>query len=460
MKTQIGIAALLVAMTAGCGDLNIPDLNSPGLETMEHPKREHVTAAATGLLIGHRRGMGVQNGYVAILGVLGREAHIWDSADSRFVDELIKGKLDPGTPAFGGNFWVSPYANIRNANILIHALDVVEGVTEGEKEAMLGFAKTIQALDFLVVINTHPDTGAPIDVDRPANRVRPEEMPPIESRDAVFAHIAALLEAGRAHLEAGGAAFPFKLNSGFAGFDAPAKFLQVNRAIAARVAVYRGRHAEALAHLGQSFLSEEKLDASDLEGFGVYNVYGTSTGDSPSGLNGPNILVHESVLADAEKKANGEVDDRVARKIAPTAEQTYDGVKSSHRFKLYPTNSSRVAIIRNEELILLRAEANLALQNIAEAERDLNLIRVKSGGLAERADLNASNALEELLEQRRYSLLFEGGHRWLDLRRHGKLQTLPKDRPNDQIHEGFPLPQAETDARKGHTPPVQPTPGD
>jgi hypothetical protein len=117
---------------------------------------------------------------------------------------------------------------------------------------------------------------------------------------------------------------------------------------------------------------------------------------------------------------------------------------------MYPRIDSPVAIIRNEELILLRAEANIGLGRVAAAAADINFIRINSGGLAPRLGLNAGNILDELLKQKRYSLLFEGGHRWIDARRYGKLGTLPIDQPGKQrVHPFFPIPQPECDARGG-----------
>ena len=45
-------------------------------------------------------------------------------------------------------------------------------------------------------------------------------------------------------------------------------------------------------------------------------------------------------------------------------------------------------------------------------------------------------------------LLFEGGHRWIDARRYGKLGTLPIDLPGQRVQTAFPIPTAETDARR------------
>jgi hypothetical protein len=54
--------------------------------------------------------------------------------------------------------------------------------------------------------------------------------------------------------------------------------------------------------------------------------------------------------------------------------------------------------------------------------------------------------MHALLYERRYSLLFEGGHRWIDSRRLGKLADLPLD--GGFIHTDMPIPTAETDPRK------------
>jgi hypothetical protein len=74
---------------------------------------------------------------------------------------------------------------------------------------------------------------------------------------------------------------------------------------------------------------------------------------------------------------------------------------------------------------------------------------VHSGGLTERTDITAGNALDELLKQRRYSLLFEGGHSLIDFRRYGRLEELPLDRPDDVRNAQYPIPKNEMDARGG-----------
>ncbi len=439
MKQQVLLALCATSLGLGACGLDVPNLNNPSLESFqERPTPAAIYSASTGLLIGNRAGVSAQAGYVAQLGILGRESFTLDAADPRYVTEMVRGNLDPGSPAFGGSNWANPYANIRNANTLLAALDKVNGVSDAQKEAIQGFAKTIQALDFLVVINTRDTNGAPINV----GGLITEPLGEIESKEAVFAHIVTLLEEAKGHLNAGGDAFPFPLSSGYTGFNKPKDFLKFNRALAARVYVYRGDFNAALTALGESF-----LDTTKPLTLGVYHTFSTGPGDVPNALKNDNIYANPTLRTDADLKANGAIDDRVTRKTASADETKYDdNLKSDLVFTLYDSQSTPVPIIRNEELILLRAEANIGLRNYGPATEDINFIRTTSGGLEPRTDLGEANILDELLKQKRYSLLFEGGHRWIDMRRYGKLDQL--DKAGGIIHDKFPLPKSETDARQ------------
>jgi hypothetical protein len=432
------IATLSALLLAGCS-FDVPDLNRPGLDQiLANPTPAAVEAVATGLLAGARADMAERIGYVSELGILGRESYVLSGSDDRFVTELLNGvTLDPGTTNFGGNFWVTPYANIRNANLLIDALPNTPGLSDQDKESIRGFAKTMMALDFLKIINTHDVNGAAIDVDLPIG-----QLAPLVGKDAVFTRIALLLDQAQTHLGAAGAAFPMPLSNGFTNFNTPAQFIKVNRALAARVAVYRKQFAAALTALSQSF-----LDTSAPLTLGAFHSYGLGSGDAQNNLNTVDILAHPSIVTDAENKPDGTPDNRLTAKVAAVTPVTLYGLTSAYGFTIYPNKDSPIPIIRNEELILLRAEANIGLGNVSAAAADINLIRTTSGGLAPRL-LTASNILDELLKQKRYSLLFEGGHRWIDARRYGKLGTLPIDLAGQRVQSNFPIPQSEVDARK------------
>ena len=440
-RTIATVAVLLLA--SACKDLVVPDYNNTSLDDLtNNPTPTKIAQAAQGLMVGTRVGIGEQNGYVSLLGIVGRESYNFDPADPRFITEMLVGPLDGGSPAFGGNLFAAPYRNIRNANILLGALGTVVGMTTAQKAAVEGYAKTIQALDYLNVINTRDDLGAPLDVN-----IGPTDAPaPIVAKAAVLAYISTLLDDALTQLNAGGTAFPFALSPGFAGFDTPATFARFNRALKARVEVYRGNYAAALTALNGSF-----IDTSAPLTLGVYHSYGDGSGDTQNvlfDLTGK-ILAHPSIVTDAENKPDGTPDARLLSKVAQLpAPRTVQGVTSDRVFTIYNSNTTPIPIIRNEELILLRAEARYFTNDFVGALSDINFIRTTSGGLAARGPfVNQADFVAELLRQRRYSLLFEGGHRWIDVRRFGLLSTLPLAVGTHTIPSRFPFPEAECLAR-------------
>jgi starch-binding outer membrane protein, SusD/RagB family len=450
MKLRRALAAVsLLFVVAACGDdLLIPDYNNPSLEDLENsPTPASIAAAATGLLVGMRDEFDDRNGYVSLLGIIGRESYNFDGADPRFITEMLEGSLNPSSPAFGGNLWTDRYRNIRLGTIILNGIDRVTAFTDEQKEALRGYVKTLQAHELLLVVNTRDVNGVALDFDR----VPTEAPAPLSSRAEALTRVAQLLDEARTHLENGGSTFPFPLSSGFAGFDTPETFIRFNRALKARVEVYRGQYAAALSALNESFIT---LDPAQLD-LGVYHVFTTGAGDDVNELfdprTAPDILAHPSIVTDAELRPNGEVDLRVQRKIRTVTSRTVQNITTDKAFTIYDNLDAPIPIIRNEELILLRAEANIGLGQNAAALSDLNFIRVNSGGLAPLV-LPLQATLTELLRQKRYSLLFEGGHRWIDLRRYNRLNELPLDRSNHLRNAAFPIPEAECLARDQETP--------
>lgn len=436
----LGSACLVFA---SCRDLTVPDFNNSSLEDLtSNPTPAKVASAAQGLLIGARVQHGLQNGYVSLLGILGRESYNLDPADPRFITEMLISGLDGGSPAFGGNLFAFPYRNIRAANILLDALEIVPVMSAAEKEAVRGFTKTIQAYDYLRVINTRDNLGAPLDV-----RGAPTADPaPIADKATVLSQVATLLDEGFAHLQAGGSVFPFNPSPGFASFNTPAKFATFNRALKAQVEAYRRQYASALTALSSSF-----LDPAAPLTLGAYHSFSTASGDIQNLLFDPTgraIVAHQSIITDAQLRPNSTPDARVS-KVAPIpVPRTVQDISAEYVFTLYQSNTAPIPIIRNEELILLRAEARYFTGNVLGALDDINFIRTTSGGLAPRGPfLSEADFIAELLYQRRYSLLFEGGHRWIDARRFGLLATLPRALPEHRVFGRFPFPEAECLAR-------------
>lgn len=442
----------LAALQASACDFNVGDLNNPGLSELENqPTRALVSSAATGLLLGHRVGIAAANGYISQLGILGREAYNFDPADPRYIGEVLAGSLQPSSP-FGGGLWAGPYANIRQANIILKSVDKVADYSEAEKSAVRGFAHTMIALDLLRVIVTRDTIGAVIDTDKPFD---PDvEIGPMVTRAEVYTRIKELLEMAKPELMAGGAAFPFPMTSGFGSsavpstnFSNPVGFLKVNRAYLARAALYTEDNAGVLAALAESFINAPVNTQAQLD-VGPVLVFSANTGDLTNALINRNIFAHPKLVTDAQTG-----DSRVTRKIItlpPANAGSSQGLSSNFKFTLYPSSASSVPLIRNEELILMRAEAQAKLGMKTEAIGDLNIVRQTSGSLpALLTTITDAEVTNEILYNRRYSLMFEGGHRWIDIRRFNLPTAQFLDKPEHKFNVRFPIPQGECDARPG-----------
>ena len=416
------VAGALLGGAAACKDVTVPNYNNGSLEQLtDNPDAATVNNAIVGMLINLRGRVGTE---VSSLGILGKESYNLDQAEPRNVLSYLQGPIEPG--GFVQDLeWTAGYRNLRQGVTIIAAADKVPDFTAAQREGIRGFVKTLMAMELLTQVRIRDVAGIMVDIS--ADPAAP--LGAIVSKDDAMTRISTLLDEAKTHLQAAGTSFTFPLHSGFTGFNTPSTFLQVNRAIKARNEVYRKNWAAALTALSESFLDVSSGSAATLNK-GVFHVYSSTSGDVLNGLFDPTptrLYVHPSILNGAQLRANGQPDLRLTNKTAPGTSRVVQQVQGTHKFLIYPTNTTPVPIIRNEELILLRAEARYQSNDVAGALADINFIRTNSGGLAPLAgfaDLNAF--VDELLYNRTYSLLFEGGHRWVDYRRYNRLAQLPK----------------------------------
>ena len=454
------VMASLLGVACKADSFEIPQYNAPTV-TGVNANAAAVQLYVSGILLQQRNSIGSYNNDV---GIFGRESYSYFPTDARSVSHYLIGLPGPnGTklldPAgFASGQWYNWYRNMKNAVNLTSFADASTSLTAQQKSGIKGFAKTFRALSLYYVLVTRDSLGAPVDI--PADPTTPAEF---LSRDAAWQAVSQFLDDAKADLVAAGSTtFPFMLDDGFAGFDTPATFLKFTRGLAARVLVNRGSlgcancYTQALTALTESFLTPASTLA-DLN-IGVYNVYSTTPGDALNAQNlsaVPTWFAHASAVTGAQQKADGTPDARLVRKVAAlpspkSAPGTDNGIPATHYFVLFPTTTSPSGILRNEELILLRAEAQLQTGNTAGALADLNMVRTVSGGLAPLATLG-SDPVGTLLYERRYSLLWEG-HRWNDMRRYKRLNQLPLDLTSHFVAVVMPVPKQECDARAAKAP--------
>ncbi len=175
-------------------------------------------------------------------------------------------------------------------------------------------------------------------------------------------------------------------------------------------------------------------------------MYSSAGGDQLNPVYLPLNSTGEARVAQISFITDAEAGDTRLNKVSKrTTPYKLDDLTGIYDFYLYKTNVDKIPIIRNEELILIYAEANINLggaANLTNAVTALNKIR-KAANLPDYSGAMTKAALiTEMLKQRRYSLYGEG-HRWIDLRRYNLLNTLPLDRPGDHVWKQFPRPAGE-----------------
>jgi len=458
-----------IALTTGCFDdqFVIPNTNSPTQEQLtETPNRAILARTATGIFSQANTNVG---GQIQQFGLYGRELYNLLGNDPRETGEEIRGPQDPGGRA--GGLFGPYYTAIRTINTYLTAVPKAADLSAAEQAASKGFAKTLMAWHFYRIAIRSGPLGFPIDVNRPINA----DPAPFVSETEGFAFVVSLLNEAATDLQAGGGSFPFTMSPGYTGFGTPATFLQFNRALLAKVEVTRATlvgcgapcFTSALTALGSSFLTTSGLPGSLNNG--VFYAYSSASGEPTNpiseNLTAARYWIHPSIEALVQQRADGSDDLRwtaKARKVATPRilNELQSDLKPIMFNSNTPTTSvanldADIPIIKNEELILLRAEARLGSGNKQGAIDDINLIRVNAGGLPPTTLTAASPdaaIITEIIYNNTLSLLFEQGSRWMDHRKYNRISLLPLDRPGDVVHPFMLVPAGECDNRGLRTP--------
>jgi starch-binding outer membrane protein, SusD/RagB family len=466
----LGLAALVGLISCRAADLNIVNPNNATVAgAIADPTSFQLLS--TGLLVDLR---GTRSGMITFMGAVGRESYTFTPTEGRNTTGPIIGitvagvqKLDPA--GFGVAPWSGQYAVLRDIFNYKKTITAHPTLTVAQKAASLGFAQTIEALMLFDIVQTHDSLGSVVEI-----KDDPTALSPFVSRDSTYKYILNTLDAASTNLVAGGTAFPFTFNTGFAGFNTPTTFNTFVKAMKGKVAAHYAtsgggatQWAVALTALNASFLNAAATTRTALD-VGVYDTYGAAP-DTPNGLTqatNSNLYAHMSYVTDAQSKGDGTKDNRYLAKIrtgiavrtGPLSSGLPTSGSSTIGFSIWPTATSSIAIIRNEELILLRAEAKLGSGDKAGAIADLNIVRINSGGLPASTLTAASpdaDVITGILYEKRFSTMMEAT-RWVDLRRYGRLDDptlldIPSGVNKNFVAKVSPVPQAECLVRVGQT---------
>ena len=260
--------------------------------------------------------------------MFGRELYNYTPAEGRNTSAYLIGipgqnRLDPS--GFANGNWGGPYGNLRDVFNFKNTVSSSTSLSEAQKKAAMGFARTIEAMELLYVIASRDSLGGIVQIN-----ADPQELAPFVSRDSMYKYILNTLDGAQTDLAAGGAAFPFTMHSGFAGFNTPANFIRFNRAIAARAAAYyatagwRRGWARQRPALDASFINHGG-DHGGAAQRGPFHLRGRPDTPNPfSQSNNTTAYAHMSIRP-TRAQADGSFDNRYLAKIGSVPGQRAPG---------------------------------------------------------------------------------------------------------------------------------------
>ncbi len=450
-RRTLGLIAGVGLAAMGCKDsTSVGDLNNVSAEAIAGG----LNSSSNGLLvtgqINSTRG-DLDSRYIVFSETMARDFYRLDNAENRYITETIGGPADY-SGFLGGGAFSQFYVTVRAGNTILNALPTATGLAPAEVSATKGLVRTFNALALYRALELRDSLGIAIDVNHKI------EDPPAAfvCKPNALASISASLDSAAADLAAGGTAFPFKLPAGFSSngaFDKPATFLRINRAIKGKVELYRGlshqkpnaaSFAAAVSALTTA-IGTTPAAAADLA-VGLYNTYSTDANETRYPIADANLYLNPMV-ADSVQAG-----DLRAAKITTVAVKALFGVSSTYKTPLTdPSNLTRPApIIKVSEMLLLRAQAYIELNDLASATADINTVRTLDGGLAPIAvPATKAAAISAVLYEKRYSLLAESAHRLVDLRAYSRMNVtyLKKELAGDIFQSTLPIPKRELDTR-------------
>jgi hypothetical protein len=337
-------------------------------------------------------------------------------------------------PASSGvvmGLWTATYEGINRANNILAAIPEVAALTSDEAAQYRGEALFIRALHYSALLAWFG--GVPIVTD-PSRGVGEESLVARNAAAEVYTFI-------EQELEEAATLLPGSATEGRAS-QASAN------ALLARIYLEEGKYTEArdkaTAVLGAGyslvpdyrdiFTSQNSSESIFELQYSINNQNSLAFWYFTQALGGRWGFAPSQDLIDAFEPG----DTRLAASVALSGANPY-----GNKFFRIANGDDNVIVLRLAEIYLIRAEANARLSaDAATVRADVDAVRARAGldplatSITSQPDL-----LNAILQERRVELAMEG-HRFFDLRRHGRAEAVLAIAANRLI---FPIPQAERD---------------
>jgi starch-binding outer membrane protein, SusD/RagB family len=367
-----------------------------------------------------------------------------------FDQEAFELYLLSPTNSYVLELWRSMYSSIYMANSAIEGVTSSEALSNSLRSQLLGESLFVRAFSYFYLLNLYGDVPLSTGTDFEENATLMRT-----SKKDVYIHILNDLKLADS-----------LLMDEYPSVGRVRPNRMVAKAMLARVYLYLEDWSMAdyystfivnddrysLETLESVFLSTSREAIWQLMPMGLYQ--NTNEGSTFVLQSGPFYMTQPFALRDSFLESFESGDQRMANWVGSFVDQerayyfpfkykiVYGG---SNTDPIVPLSEYSM-VMRLAEQLLIRAEARLRLGRIDLAIDDLNLVRVRSGLLAlEYSDsLTTEIVLNAVIQERRVELFSEWGHRWLDLKRLDRTDSVLKDRSNwSHNWVNYPIPQNE-----------------
>ncbi|SDL10467.1 SusD family protein [Pedobacter sp. ok626] len=451
IKNIINIFSIVLLMLLAAGCKKFVEIDPPKGEIIkaEAFKEDNAaTSAVLGIYVNMLSNFSFENSGITIYSGLAAD-ELEDFQQTTDGVQFQRNQLQPLNDVVS-SMWTGAYKTIALINTCIEGLEQSNTLTPALKNQLLGECKFSRAFVYFYLVNLWKDVPLVLTSDWRVNAVitqRPE--------NEVYAKIIEDLTNAQTLLQEN---YPTE------GRVRPNKWAAT--ALLARVYLYNKDYANAeaaasatigsgtylpLPALDQAFLRESQeaiwqlmptknLVLTTQEGYAFI-------GDVDFGLP-PNYTLTASLL--------NSFDAADQRKTTWVNSVVYENNTYTYPFKykdrgdFFDTNPSEYYImLRLSEQYLIRAEARAALNKLEAAAEDMNVIRARAG-LDDYVPVGQPAMLSAIADENRHEFFAEWGHRWLDLKRTGKVDAVmsllkPTWKNTAAL---FPIPQAERELNR------------
>lgn len=369
---------------------------------------------------------------------------IYNTTTNATYDPFYKNSLLATTNAAGSRFWSHIYPVIYHCNALLEGVSQSQNITDSLSKQLKGEAKLVRALCYYYLVQLYGDVPYVTSTDYRINSVMPRT-----STATILLQLEADLQEATLQL--------------------PAQIINSNG---------RPNKWSAKGLLSRVYMLERKFAAaeaecSDIISSGLFalvsnpaNVFlvnsketiwqlmpvGTAQVNSPEG----NIFIPSSATARPSFALSSHLINQFAgndlRRTNWLRTVTVNTISYTYPYKFKVRTSATITeaniLLRLAEIYLMRAEARAEQSRLSGTDgalADVNIIRARAGLPGISAN-TISEALDAIEHERRLELFSEWGHRYFDLKRREKANSVlgliksPNWEPNDLL---WPIPQSE-----------------